>query len=68
MAAFALAPTDPIVGDAVRRLVHLLISPMEALSNEEVVRRVNAFLATDPDLERPPDAPSRAEFERIARV
>ncbi len=65
-AAFALAQADPVVGTAVTRMVHLLASPAEALGDAEVARRLDAFLDTEPDLERPADSPTRAEFEALA--
>jgi len=66
-AAFALAQTDPVVGTAVTRMIHLLAPPAEALGDPEVIGRIGAFLQTEPDLERPVDAPTRSEFEAIAR-
>jgi 2-polyprenyl-6-methoxyphenol hydroxylase-like FAD-dependent oxidoreductase len=66
VAATVLAQTDPVVGTAVTRMFHLLASPADALGEPEVARRLDAFLRTDPDLERPPDSPTRAEFESIA--
>lgn len=65
-AAFVLAQTDPVVGTAVTRLVHLLAAPLEALGDPEVASRIEAFLQTEPDLERPADSPTRAEFEALA--
>jgi 2-polyprenyl-6-methoxyphenol hydroxylase-like FAD-dependent oxidoreductase len=65
-AAFALAATDPVVGAAVARMVHLLATPAKALGDPEVASRVTAFLATDPDLDQPIAGPTRADFERIA--
>ncbi|MEY2421312.1 MAG: hypothetical protein QOI95_1379 [Acidimicrobiaceae bacterium] len=64
--AFACAETDPVVGDAVAEIVHLLASPLEVFGRPEVVGRVNAFLAGSPDLGRPPDDPTRAQFVKIA--
>ena len=66
-AAFALAQTDPVVGTAVTRMIHLLAPPAEALGDPEVIGRIGAFLQTEPDLERPVDAPTRSEFAAIAR-
>jgi flavin-dependent dehydrogenase len=65
-AAFVLAETDPVVGAAVTRMVHLLASPIDAFADPEVARRLDAFLETEPDLERPVDSPTRAEFEALA--
>ena len=64
-AAFALAQTDPLVGAAVTRMVHLLASPADAFGDPAVAERIDAFLQTEPDLERPADAPTRAEFEAL---
>ncbi len=65
-AALALAQTDPVVGSAVTRMFHLLASPLETFNDPEVAQRIDAFLASDPDLERPPDSPTRAEFVALA--
>jgi flavin-dependent dehydrogenase len=65
-AALVLAQTDPLVGCAVARMFHLLTSPQEALSDPEVAERIDTFLLTEPDLERPADSPTRAEFEALA--
>ncbi|WP_426574021.1 FAD-dependent oxidoreductase [Aquihabitans sp. McL0605] len=64
--AMALAPTDPAVGSAVTRVVHLLASPMEAFGATDVAQRVTEFLETEPDLEPHPEGPTRAAFEAIA--
>ena len=65
-AALALAQTDSVVGSAVTRMFHLLASPAEALGDPEVVARLDAFVASGPNLDRPTDAPTRAEFETLA--
>ena len=65
-AALVLAQTDPLVGSAVTRMFHLLASPAEALTDPDVTERIDAFLGTEPDLERPVDSPTRAEFEALA--
>jgi len=65
-AAFVCAQDDNVVGDAVAKVVHLLAPPTEAFGDPAVARRVGAFLSTNPDLERPADTPSRAEFEAFA--
>ena len=67
-AAFVCAEHDPIVGNAVAAMVHLLKSPMEALGDSAVAGRTQQYLATNPDLERKPDVPSRREFEIIASM
>jgi len=67
-AAFACAQHDKIVGDAVTKMVHLLATPVEALGDAAVAERIAAFLSTDPDLTRPADTPSRAEFESFAQT
>jgi len=67
-AAFACAQHDKIVGDAVTKMVHLLATPVEALGDTAVAERIAAFLSTDPDLTRPADTPSRAEFEAFAQT
>jgi 2-polyprenyl-6-methoxyphenol hydroxylase-like FAD-dependent oxidoreductase len=65
-AAIVLAQTDPLVGASVTRMFHLLASPAEVFSDPEVSARLDAFLLTDPDLGRPVDVPTRAEFEALA--
>lgn len=66
-AAFACAQTDSLVGDAVAEMVHLFSPPAEALGRPGVLERIEAFLAHDPDIGRPADVPTRAQFEDIVR-
>ena len=66
-AAFACAQTDSLVGDAVAEMVHLFSPPSEVFGRPEVIERIEAFLAREPDLGRPADVPTRAQFEDIAR-
>jgi 2-polyprenyl-6-methoxyphenol hydroxylase-like FAD-dependent oxidoreductase len=65
-AAFVCGRDDELVGTAMARMVHLLASPAEVMGDPVVTERVQRFLSTNPDLERAPDVPSRAEFEVIA--
>jgi len=64
-AAFACAQHDTIVGNAVASVVHLLKPPIRAFGDPAVATRVQEFLATNPDLDRKPDVPSRQEFEKL---
>jgi 2-polyprenyl-6-methoxyphenol hydroxylase-like FAD-dependent oxidoreductase len=65
-AAFACAEKDAVVGRAMAKLVHLLAPPAEIFGDPDVAGRVTAFLDSGVDLSRPPDNPTRAEFEAIA--
>lgn len=58
--------TDAVVGEAVARVNNMLAHPDNAFQEPDVKRRIDQFLATAPDLERPADTPSREEFEKIA--
>ena len=64
--AFRCAATDKVVGDAITAVVHLLEPPAVAFAAPTVTSVVGAYLATDPPLDRPPDMPSRAQFEQLA--
>ena len=63
--AFRCALDNKVVGDAVTSVVHLLASPAVAFADPGVTSVVMAYLATDPQLDRPPDTPDRRHFERL---
>lgn len=63
--AFRCAFSDKVVGDAVTAVVHLLASPAVAFADPAVTSVVMAYLATDPQLDRPPDTPDRTHFEQL---
>ena len=63
--AFRCALTDKTVGDAVTKIVHLLAPPAVAFADPAVTSAVMAYLATDPQLDRPPDTPDRMQFEQL---
>jgi 2-polyprenyl-6-methoxyphenol hydroxylase-like FAD-dependent oxidoreductase len=64
-AAFLCARHDEVVGAAVARMAHLFDPPATAFSGSLVAARISEFLATGVSLERPPDNPSRAAFEKL---
>lgn len=65
-ALMRLADTDPAVGVAFARVIHLLITPAELVADQEVTGKVMAYLATEPDLRQPRGVgPTRAEFEAL---
>ena len=63
--AFRCALTDKTVGDAITKVVHLLAPPAVAFADPAVTSAVMAYLATDPQLDRPPDTPDRMQFEQL---
>jgi 2-polyprenyl-6-methoxyphenol hydroxylase-like FAD-dependent oxidoreductase len=64
-AAFMCAPHDEVVGRAVAKVAHLFASPPVAFADPVVAGRVSEFLASGPNMTRPPDAPDRRAFEAL---
>ena len=64
-AAFRCAAHDAGVGAAVAAVVHLLVPPAEAFADPMVAGVIGAYLATDPQFDRPPDVPNRSQFELL---
>ena len=64
-AAFACAAHDETVGVAVAKVAHLFAPPSEAFRDPAVAERINDFVASGASLDRPPDVPTRQEFEAL---
>ncbi len=65
-ALFELGGTEPAVGRALARIANLLITPFDILADAEVMEKVSAYLATNPDLAADlGEGPTRAEFEAL---
>ena len=64
-AAFRCAIDNKAVGDAVTAVVHLLEPPAVAFAEPSAARSITDFLAANPRLDRPPDVPSRSQFEQL---